>query len=639
MIFGPPGVGKSSLFKVLLGDNPDPKRSTTGVLYRELVQVKVAITTTADKPKSLWKSIKIEEEISRLRSTIKRVIAKQSANKRDAPKQEKDNRSVDAVNSERSQMEVEKKLFNSSSNVSTEVEYASTIMTCYYSGGQPEFFDVMPALTTIPSGNVMVFNMFEDLDSKIDSEFFEEGIASQLQHKSHYTTAELMKTAIANIQSYSKNVISDVNIVTSESSTGHLLVVGTHLDKFCGQTIYEKQQRIDEIEKKMCHLLEEAIQMVHCNCKGRIIHPISNIVCEGRDEAAQQIRTAIEDMSKNEKSYSQVPINWLLSQLEVQLSKKNYITRSKCVEIAEKCYIQKSKVDYVLMYFHQLGILLYYKEVTGLENIIFSNPQWVFNQLTKLIKFKYNPPPSSSTKLNKGIFSKKNLRHIYNNKLDKEGVLKYEDLLELFVHLKIMSVLPNKSGCYFMPALLNPAPKSIPLQKEFGIKVHDTMLVKFSGMCIPRGMFCCLVTHLSQTDWEIQFKHIYRNLIILQNKPNQYVALFDKINHMAVEIYCKEDSDFETNHYAVCNGMFKGLEKLCKQFQMKSDYEFGFACKECEMFSGVKLQYPFSRNTFCSNCEKSCRLTDDQLVWLLPSDIFKPEVCAYLHMYCLYTNM
>ena len=72
-------------------------------------------------------------------------------------------------------------------------------------------------------------------------------------------------------------------------------------------------------------LTEEVDQMVYSDSDDRIIHPISNTDHEGRDEAAQKIRTATEHMSKYQKSYSQVPINWLLFQLEVQLTGEDYI--------------------------------------------------------------------------------------------------------------------------------------------------------------------------------------------------------------------------------------------------------------------------------------------------------------------------
>ena len=549
-------------------------------------------------------------EILRLRSTIKRVIEKS--------KQAQVNSPPDIV---KSKMKVEEKLFQPSTEVPIYVENASTLMACYDSGGQPEFFDVMPALMTIPTGNIMVFNLSKDLYLKIKPEYYEEGESSHLQHHAHYTT---VKTAIANIQSYSKNISTDSSTTSSESNTNRLLVVGTHLDK-CGKTVCEKLHKVTEIETMMYNdvLAGGAIQMVYRDSDGRIIHPISNTDHEGRDEAAQKIRTAIEQMSKYQKSYSQVPINWLLFQLEVQLTGEDYIERNTCIEIAKRCYIKENEVDYVLMYFHQLGILLHYKEVSGLEDIIFCNPQWLFDQLTELIKVKYNTSPFIQQHISKGIFHKPDLFDICSKKLDTRGKLKFENLLELFTYLKIMSVLPNKPDQYFMPALLNPAPTDIPLHKEYGERVHDAMLIKFKKRYFPRGIFCCLVTHLAQSGWKIQVKYAYKNLIVFQIMPDHYVGLFDKINHVSVEIHCKEEICVQGTHYDVCNRLNESLKKLCRMFQMNCDFKFGFFCRDCNNFASVK--YPFSANFICKECQKSSQLNHDQLVWFMPPYILKTQ--------------
>ena len=68
VIFGPPRVGKSSLFEVLLGNIPKKYSESTGVCNR--LMFKVAITKDATGSKSTWHKINIEDEISRLQSKL-----------------------------------------------------------------------------------------------------------------------------------------------------------------------------------------------------------------------------------------------------------------------------------------------------------------------------------------------------------------------------------------------------------------------------------------------------------------------------------------------------------------------------------------------------------------------------------------
>ena len=97
-------------------------------------------------------------------------------------------------------------------------------------------------------------------------------------------------------------------------------------------------------------------------------------------------------MSENEKVSKQVPISWLLFQYESKLHSIPCILQSDCEKIAEKCYIDKNDVDDVLLFFHELGILLCYQDKDKkLSHVVFSEPQWLFARLTKLIELKYHP--------------------------------------------------------------------------------------------------------------------------------------------------------------------------------------------------------------------------------------------------------
>ena len=56
-------------------------------------------------------------------------------------------------------------------------------------------------------------------------------------------------------------------------------------------------------------------------------------------------------------------------------------------------------------------------------------------------------------------------------------------------------------------------------------------------------------------------------------------------------------------------------------FQMNYDFKFGFVCKDCQRFAGVKLQYTLPTNCICKECQKSYQLNLDQLVWFIPPHI------------------
>ena len=68
IIFGPPRVGKSSLFQVLVDKEPKQVSQSTGIFNRQLF--KVAITQHGTECISKWDIISIQNEISRLQAVL-----------------------------------------------------------------------------------------------------------------------------------------------------------------------------------------------------------------------------------------------------------------------------------------------------------------------------------------------------------------------------------------------------------------------------------------------------------------------------------------------------------------------------------------------------------------------------------------
>ena len=651
LVFGPPGVGKSTLLSVLLCQNIQLLRESTGLLDRKLVQLKVAVQRDVAKCTSQWKVVNIDEEILRLRHTIQAKLENCTLeNSNDLCSDLKPDMKID----EKFQTSVDSMIYeDQSSSITQQYTTSNTLIACYDSGGQPEFFDVMPAFISSTTGNVMVFDMSKDLDSNVDPDFFKNGQRwASSNRKTHYTGAQLLKTALANIQSYA----TDYPLCSAKSShcgNSRLLVVGTHLD-LCGDTEEEVHERLCQMEEKICAdlLHDYSAPSIIKRCGERCtktIFPIANKcdykdcdeVIRDRKEVAQEIRTAIESMSENEKASKEIPISWLLFQYEIKLYSFPCISRSDCDEIAEKCYINKGDVDDVLRYFHELGIFLYYQDKDKrLSHVVFSDPQWLFAQLNKLIELKYNPSYDEKRSIKKGIFMKQFLTEIYGKEFNTE-LLHYEDIINLFVHLNIMARLSDATEQYFMPALLDPFSNDIPINTTFGNKIFSTLYVKFKDGFFPRGVFCCLIALCVKKNksWKLQSNAAYKDLVVFQIENNEeFLILSDKIHYISLEIHCKEELK-QNKHQVLSCVLYENLKEVCNTIHLDGEFKFGFLCKGkiCEKFAHVQIQYPYyPENLLCSVCEYNPRMTYDQLIWFIPPKVL--DVLTKVGMYtCIAT--
>ena len=558
VFFGPPGVGKTSLCKVLIKSadvKEESEQSSTDILDIKLVQFTVEVTKDEKEDKSVWNVVTLEKEIERLHHIIeKRLHNRQNLNEvQQKPFNKVQEKQPSLEDVSLPIVEINKNIhevlcdFSPEPPTEEQKAYQNTskfFIALYDSGGQPEFFDVMPLLNTLPTGNVMVFNMNESLNAKISPELYKKGTHMFTGKETHYTNAELMKTALANIEScITKQSVSGIN---------KILVVGTHLDKYVEgkENVEEHLSQLDDTLSKAVLSASTRSMLVHYSREGeedRIVHPISNRNFDKeQNKVAQKIRTAIEEMCKSTNTRTEIPNSWLLFQYQIRLLKKPCVILRDCQDIA-KHVSMKEDVKVVLRYFHDLGILLNYKE---LDDVVFCDPQWLFKQLSALIRAKYNR--AFCADIENGIVTIKFLaKNIYPSlEKDTEEILKLKDLLKLFTSLYIIAKLPDKEfesfpgqepeERYFMPALLSPAPQNLSLS-EFGKAFYDTMYVMYKGTLFPRGMFCCLVTLLTkkQKTLKILENNMHKNLIVFQKNTDEsqnYVILSDKINHMAVQL-------------------------------------------------------------------------------------------------------
>ena len=208
-------------------------------------------------------------------------------------------------------------------------------------------------------------------------------------------------------------------------------------------------------------------------------------------------------------------------------------------------------------------------------------------------------------------------------------ILQYEDIFNLFVHLNVMARLSDVTEEYFMPALLDPIPNNISINKLFGDEVYSTLYIKFKDGFFPRGVFCCLIASSMQKNknWKLQLNAAYKDLVVFQiDKNKEYLVLSDKIHFISAEIHRKEKLP-QNQHHVICHTLYKNLKEVCDAIHLDGDFKFGFLCENDKNFASVEMQYPCCPETLsCGVCQDTSRMTHDQLVWFVPPKVLNIKV-------------
>ena len=643
VIFGPSRVGKSSLFKVLCNKTCKKDSKSTGVY--KLKMFKVSVTKTSADSELSWHKIKLKDEISRLRFELEEQI-------RDSKQNNPPNLLQNAVEKPSEPLEAENKIYESINQPVEEIIKNSTLMVCYDSGGQAEFFDVMPLLATNPTGYIMVLDMLINLDASIMSKANIEG--------KDYSSNEIASKVLM------KNAIASIHSGSGHTARHNVLVVGTHLDK-----CKNPQGKITELDNQICEDLVkdggETLFRVRSHKENKAIdseyiHPVANVYeSQHLDEIAKQsmeeitkqsveeIRTAVEDMSKMNMLYNEISIKSHLFLLEIQLKLKNpphYLTKEDYKEYAKACVIPKEEVDKLLEYFHELGFVFYFKE--DIKDVVFS-PQWVFDRLSDIIFEKYKPRSLlHKDNIKKGKVTKdmQFFHAIFRDEIiNKKKVYKITEedvnyLCKIFLTQHIMAELRDDENNYFMPALLSPISPDDESVQEFLEKnferVYERLYVKFDKHYFPRVIFCYLANKLlGERNWKIHFDLCYNNVLVFQTSCSvQYVGFFDYNTELVVELYAEKGKEFDEKSavepHEISGLLFRFITDCCKKIKINNNFKFGFVCSKnnCKLFADVKLQYPYLIQKCCKKCT-STNLIRDELIWLISPQVADVMVCMY----------
>ena len=670
MFLGAAGVGKTCFKRSLMKEPWNPRLDSTIVSdVLSLRPIGREWQTLGNEEDEKWREVTEEDELNELAELLAAVHQNRSSmnefnrNVIEATKLFKVSRMLESSSiSEEKVKEIEKSYVQSV--LSKAIARASTIprnsarnitsqpfLHIWDCGGQPIFLEILPAFLTSRTMFLLLYDASKSFKERRPSVQIVQG-ERRVEEDLCITTVDLLLNWLSNIHIH----LAKHDEKGALLNYPRVLCIGTHGDKL----------------KAMGQTYDQKIQEIESYCQGRPFevlidgfHIVDNTTAgssEGEDINFSKVRRAICDFTYKELIVK-TPISWVLFRKVIQALKENVISLEEAHAIGIACKIPSDVVPKVLLFYHDLGVLLFYPHIAGLENEVILNPRWFVDVLGKVLTLKGRE--EHKTRLLWELLRKKGIlvQPLYLAAWkDVEG-LDPESLIKLLVSFRLAAEV--KTDQYYDPSVKQYfLPLVLPLVKEAsvispGFRLRATpMHLTFRTGFVPPGFFTRFIatianSSLCHTNFD---KGVFRNRISIKfgNPPIDQVVLCELFHAIQVDVlrYAPDDGlDKFTN---VCQELHSFLVGVAKDVDAclydslgnkdnDNEPEYGkvfkdvqFVCAGSECQSPVGCHYlKHVRDQTCDlylHCEKSDKyrkILPEEALWF-PDKRLTSKVCTFM---------
>ena len=497
------------------------------------------------------------------------------------------------------------------------------------SGGQPQFQDVLPLLFHTQSLHIVVIRLSERLDDKPKFHYIREGKKLECLPKN---------LTLTNFQ-----IIERTCQLAQASSNGHeppwVMVVGTHLDciKECDETLEEKNSRLNS------QLFEKYRNVLIRRNKNEIIFSVNAMIEVGlqRQKHTDELQKIVLDAPTINDAFP-VFVKWLVLEIELsRISSKNkgVISINDCYKVADSLGMAKKETDDALKYFTDVIIHLYYPDV--LPQLLFTQMNPVVDRLSALIStsFTYSKPGPIGRQYklqHEGIFNKAYLKQYCGETTTVHFT--DDDFLKLLEHLYIAVHVSEDE--YFLPCALS-------ISDDQGCqpsRLCDPLVFTWENKIVPHGFFPTLIANLLQQESVFTLprleKEQKRHRVYLKCRNLKFpgaicvvdATLWLELHYYGNQKYCPEIRTMVEKSISEVSRILRLLYMVTPQL--------GFIC------NGLICDMSIDRH-ICTltdgTCEVTCSIGIDtttvtnnrQLCWLQESKFIR-LIYTYCIMHCVH---
>ena len=259
-------------------------------------------------------------------------------------------------------------------------------------GGQPEFMDMLAALTIGPALYLLFCKLIDDLHSHYTVSYRSPSGESSTPVQSTYTVEEVLLSALASVSCFKS--YSTTSQVDSEETTstgeGELLasrntslayILGTHKDQVSEQEIAEFDRKLQESILSTDFYKEGLVQF---SSEDRMVLPIDNM--HGGKKEIGKVRQFLEEGMKKHFKKLSIPAAWLVLSLCLRKREDRTASLGSVLQLAGELGMSERETKSALWFLHHhAGVLMYFPNLAELKNTVICDTQIVYDSATNLI--------------------------------------------------------------------------------------------------------------------------------------------------------------------------------------------------------------------------------------------------------------
>ena len=265
--------------------------------------------------------------------------------------------------------------------------HKATWISILDSGGQPQFADVSRAFIHGNMINVICTKLTETLNKK--PQFY-----YSLNGKLLNQPSELQMNSLQLIEHFVRSILlsKDVIVTKGKKSLPLFMIIGTYYDKIKGA----KKGLYETLEFKNEQLLSTLSEfhdhfIFYNEDPKKLIFPVDNLCWWNGKKISSSLRQHIMSYQKDIGIAAPIPVRWYMFELclknESSQEKHGMISLKSCHGIGVSLGMEENDVVKCLSHLHTMALFLFFPIV--LRNVIFTNPQYLLDLLSALIRVSF----------------------------------------------------------------------------------------------------------------------------------------------------------------------------------------------------------------------------------------------------------